>query len=162
MFPSRSRDWIKFERNNETIVLNILFAPYNTKQIRQAYISKYNEERGNQVNLLMINDGTNNWHYYAVISISELTKGITSNHNGDLVCLNCFHSYRTEKKLKKYERICKEHNFCNTKMSIENNNSLKYNSGEKSLKVPSIIYAGIDCLLQKKDTCQNNSKKSCT
>ena len=32
-FPSHSKDWRKFEQNNKTIALNILFAPYNTKQI---------------------------------------------------------------------------------------------------------------------------------
>ena len=29
-----------FEQNNNTIALNILFVPYNTKQIRPGYISK--------------------------------------------------------------------------------------------------------------------------
>ena len=42
-FPSRLKDWKKFEQNNKTIALNILYVPYNTKQIKQAYISKYNE-----------------------------------------------------------------------------------------------------------------------
>ena len=59
-FPSHSKDWRKFECNNETIVSNILYVPYNTKEIRQAYISKHNDERDNQVNLLMITDGTSN------------------------------------------------------------------------------------------------------
>ena len=53
-FPSHSKDWKKFEQNNKTIALNTLFVPYNTKQIRPAYISKYNHERNNQVILLMI------------------------------------------------------------------------------------------------------------
>ena len=43
-FPSHSKDWRKFEQNNKTIALNILYVPYNTKQIKQAYISKYNNE----------------------------------------------------------------------------------------------------------------------
>ena len=55
-FPSHSKDWKKFEQNNKTIALNILFVPYNTKQIRLAYKSKYNHKRDNQVNLLMITD----------------------------------------------------------------------------------------------------------
>ena len=46
----------------------------------------------------MITDGTNNWHYLAVKSISGLLRRITSNHNGDFYCLNCFHPYTTEKK----------------------------------------------------------------
>ena len=37
-FPSRSKDKKKFEQNNKTIALNILYKPYNTKQIKQAYI----------------------------------------------------------------------------------------------------------------------------
>ena len=40
-FPSHSKDWKKFEQNNKTIALNILFVPYNTKQIRPAYLSEY-------------------------------------------------------------------------------------------------------------------------
>ena len=31
----------------------------------------------------MITDGTSNWHYLAVKSISGLLRGKTSNHNGD-------------------------------------------------------------------------------
>ena len=46
----------------------------------------------------MITDGTSNWHYLAVKSISGLLWGVTSNHNGDFYCLNCFKPYTTEKK----------------------------------------------------------------
>ena len=93
------KDWRKFKQSNKTIALNILYETYNTKQIRQAYISKYNNERDNRVNLLMITDGTNNWHYLAVKSISGLLRRRTSNHHGDFYCLNCFHSYTTKRKL---------------------------------------------------------------
>ena len=96
-FPSHSNDWKKFEQNNKTIALNILYVPYNIKQVRPAHISKYNYKRGNQVILLMITDNEK-WHYLAVKNISGLLRGITSNHNGDFYCLNCLHSYTTEKK----------------------------------------------------------------
>ena len=64
-FPSHSNDWKKFEQNNRTIALNILHVPYNTKQIRPAYISKYNSNRHNQIILLIITDNKK-WHYLAV------------------------------------------------------------------------------------------------
>ena len=35
---------------------------------------------------------------------------------------------------------------------------LKYNPGEKSLKFPSMIYADLQCLLRKIDSCQNDPK----
>ena len=55
----------------------------------------------------MISNGEN-CHYLAVKSLSRLLRGITSNHDCDYYCLNCFHSYRTENKLnahKKYAKI---------------------------------------------------------
>ena len=60
----------------------------------------------------MITDGTSNWHYLAVKNISGLLRGITSNYNSDFYCLNCLHLYRTKSKLKKHEKICKNHDFC--------------------------------------------------
>ena len=66
-FPSHSKDWKKFEQNNKTIALNILFVPHNTEKIRLAYKSKHNFKRENQVILLMITDGKK-WHYLTVKS----------------------------------------------------------------------------------------------
>ena len=140
----------------------MLYLSCNTKQIRQAYISKHDNERNNQVNLLMITDGTNNWHYLAVKSISGLLRRITSNHNGDFYCLNCFHPYTTKKKLRKYERISNDHEFCHLKMPDEDKKILKYIPGEKSLKVSFIIYADLECLLRKINICRNNPEKSYT
>ena len=47
-------------------------------------------------------------------------------------------------------------------MPSEENKILKYSSGEKSLKVPFIIYANLKCLLKKVNACQNNPEKSYT
>ena len=105
-------------------------------------------------------DGVNNWHYLAVKSLSKLLRGMTSNHNGDFYYLNCFHSHRTKTKLKKHEKICKDHAFCHVKMPDKNKKLLKYNPGEKWTKVPFIIYKDLECLLQKIDTCQNNPEES--
>ena len=122
---------------------------HNTEKIRLAYKSKHNLKHENQVILLMITD-SKNWHYLAVKSLSALLKGITSNHDGDFSCLNCFRSYRTEKKLKKHESVCNDHEFCCVEMPDEGNKILKYNYGEKSLKGPFMIYADLECFLQRK------------
>ena len=66
-----SKDWKKFEQNNKTIALNILFVPYNAETIRVAYSSEYNHKCKSQVNLLMITD-CNKWHYIAISSLSAL------------------------------------------------------------------------------------------
>ena len=67
-FPSKKEDWNEFEKNNKTIVLNILYIPQNTKEIRHAYKPKYNLEHQNEVIHLMITNGKK-WHYVAVKKI---------------------------------------------------------------------------------------------
>ena len=103
-FPSTSKDWKKFELNNE-IVLNILYVPHNTKKIEIAYKSKHNLTREKEAILLMICNGEN-WHYLTVKNLSRLLRGITSNHGGGFYCLNCFHSHRTKNKLEARKKIC--------------------------------------------------------
>ena len=109
----------------------------------------------------MISNGEN-WHYLAVKNLSRLLRGITSNHNSDYYCLNCFHSYRTENKLNAHRKICENHEYCNIEMPSPNNNIIKYNQGEKSLELPFIIYTDLECLLKKIDTCYNNPDLSST
>ena len=109
----------------------------------------------------MITDGEK-WHYIVVKNLSGLFKGITSNHYGDFYCLNCFHSYRTKSKLEKHKKICENHDYCHVEMPTKDNNIIKHNRGEKSMKLPFLIYADLECLLEKMSTCQNNPNKSST
>ena len=94
--------------------------------------------------------------------MSALFKGITSNHKRDFYCLNCFDSFRTENKLKKHENVCENHDYCYVEMSKEDNKILKYNHVEKSMKVPVIIYADLQSLLEKINICHKNLKKPLT
>ena len=104
------KDWKKFELNNKSIVLNFLYAPYSTMEIRHAYKSKYNLKHENKVILLMNTDGEK-WHYFAVKKLYELLTGIASKHAGDFYCLNCFYSSSTKNKLKK-QRCIENHDYC--------------------------------------------------
>ena len=92
--------------------------------------------------------------------MSALFRGITGNNNGDLYCLNFFQSYTAENKLKKHKKVCENHDYCYVEMPEEDNKILKYNQGEKSMKVPFIIYADLESLLEKINTCHNNPEKS--
>ena len=47
-------------------------------------------------------------------------------------------------------------------MPTNENNTLKYNHGEKSLKVPLVIYVDFECLPIKQQSCQNNPNDSYT
>ena len=44
-FPPTSKDWKRFEQNNESIALNVLYVPHGTKKISLAYKSKMVKNR---------------------------------------------------------------------------------------------------------------------
>ena len=51
---------------------------------------------------------------------------------------------------------------CHVEMPKEDNKIIKYNQGEKSIRSPFIIYADLECLLEKISTCYNNLEESST
>ena len=87
---------------------------------------------------------------------------IGDDNKEDFYCLNCFRSYRTRNKLEAHKKICENHNYCNVEMPTKDNNIIKYNQGEKSIKLPFVVYADLECLLEKMSTCQNNPNEPST
>ena len=90
-FSSHQRDWENFEQKNNSIALHVLFVSYNSEETKLAYKSSYNK-RKNQVVLLMINDEVNNYYYFAIKTLSELSslgwlqgkkKAIINNNNNN-------------------------------------------------------------------------------
>ena len=67
-FSSPQRDWKKFEQNNESIALKVLFLSQNNEEITLVYKSEHNFNRENNVLLFMINDGDDEKNFFAVKS----------------------------------------------------------------------------------------------
>ena len=162
-------DWKTFEKNNLTIPLNIVYT--KEKEIYLPYISKHNSTREKQIILLMIpieekegyeakSDGQ--WHYLAVKILSALLHRITSKNKDDFYCLNCLHSFRTENKLKSYEKVCENKDFCEIVVLSEKDNILEFSQYMKSDKMPYIIFGNIESLIKKIDGCANNPENSST
>ena len=61
-----------------------------------------------------------------------------SNNNGDYYCINFLHSFRRENNLKAQETVCKGCDYCYIEIP------------EKSMRVPFVIYAERESLLEKK------------
>ena len=90
----------------------------------------------------MITDGKK-WHYLAVKKLTGLLTGVTSKYVGDFQCLKCLHWYRTEhvsNELNMNYNVSKNHDYCYLEIPNEENKILKYNHGEKSIKVPFVIH----------------------
>ena len=96
----------------------------------------------------------NGWKRFVCI-----LRGITGNNNGNFYFLN---SHTTENKLEEHKNMYENHDYCYVEMPEEDNKTLKYNHGEKSMRAPFVIYAYLECLLGKMSTRHNNLKKSST
>ena len=96
----------------------------------------------------MITDGKKS-HDLAAKELSALRKGITSNHVRYFYCLNCFHLYTMKNKLKNKKNMCNNNDYSYIEIPIKDNRILKYNHTEKSMKVPFVIYADLESLLEK-------------
>ena len=97
--------------------------------------------------------------------LSTLLRGKTSKYHGDFFCLNCLHSFRTENKLKPYEKVYKNKDFCGIVMLSEKDKILEFNQYLKSDKMQYIIYADIESLIKKNkkiERCANNPENSST
>ena len=60
------------------------------------------------------------------------------------------------------KKVCKDYDYCYVKLLKEDKKISKYKPGEKSSKVPYIVYADLECMFEKLDTCQNDTKNSFT
>ena len=94
--------------------------------------------------------------------LSTLLSGKTSKHHGDLYCLNCFHSFRAENKLKSHEKVCKQKDFWGIVLPSEMDNILEFNRYMKLDKMAYIIYADMESLIKKIEGHANNPENSLT
>lgn len=61
-----------------------------------------------------------------------------------------------QKKLKSFESMCKNHNYCHSKTLEEFNRILKCNQGQKSMRIPFTTYADTKSLLEEIKMCESN------
>ena len=120
-FQSEKDNWKEFEKNNTTTSLNFLYA--KKEKITRAYVSKHNLNCKKQVIFLKIpNDKEIN--YLAVKKLSALLRGITSKHHRYFYCKDYHYSFAIKNKLKSYECLCENKDFCNISMQSEDNKIL--------------------------------------
>ena len=137
-----------------------MLLPHKTVKIHLAYKSKHNLTREKQVVLSMITNGEK-WHYLAAKRLSGLLRGVIGNNNGDFYCLNYFCSYRTKNKSELHRKVCENRDCCKVDMPNKDNNMIEFNQKYYG-KAPFVIYADLECLLEKITTCYNNLEESST
>ena len=78
--------------------------------------------------------------------------------------MNCLHSFATENKLESPKKASKNKDFCNVTTPFEDLKVSKFNRYQKSNQksAPFIIYADLECIIEKIDECKNNPENSST
>ena len=100
----------------------------NIKKIYPAYVSKHN------------------WKTSFFSNDSKLRRMTLSCSKKKLNCI------------KLYKKVCEKKSFCNVIMPFEDTKILEFNQYQKSNKTPFIIYADIECLIEKIDGYKNNTQ----
>ena len=62
----------------------------------------------------------------------------------------------------KTKKVCQNKDFCNIVMLSEDTKILEFNQHNKSDKAPFIIYADLECFIEKIDRCKNNPENFST
>ena len=73
-------------------------------------------------------------------------------------CLNC-HFFRTKNKSESHKKVCANKDLCDVIMHSENTKILKFQY-QKSDKAPFVIYADLECIIEKTNGCENNLENS--
>ena len=76
--------------------------------------------------------------------------------------MNCLNSFSTKNKLEWHKNAYENKEFCNAILSSEYTNILEFNQYQKSDKARFVIYANLECLIEKNDGCKNNPEKLST
>ena len=115
-----------------------------------AYVSKQNSNCEKQVIHLII-PNREECHHLAVKKLSTLLRRITSKHHGDFHCLNYVHFFATKNERESHKKVCENKDFCIVVIPSEDTKILKFSQYQKFDKVPFIIYADLECLIENID-----------
>ena len=97
------------------------------------------------------------WHYLAVKTLSALLRGVMMILLSELPSFFC-----NENKLESHKKVFENKDFCNIIVSFEDTKILEFIQYQKSDKAPFIVYADLDCIIEKIDGCKNNPENSFT
>ena len=152
-FPASFRDIKRFESRNE-ITINIL--AFERKQI---YICRKGKEYDRVANLMLITDH-NNKHYIAIKSLKRSMQNSKCKESQHF-CINCLQGFAEQKSRDEHLVCCQS----NEAVRIEMPNRkpiVQYSDGQYQFKVPFMMYADFESILEPIQGASNNPNVSST
>ena len=154
-FPASTRDIKRFESRNE-ITINIL--AFENKKV---YICRKGREYNRVANLMLITD-QNRKHYVVIKSLKRLLSRQNSKHKeSQHFCTNCSQGIAEQRSRDEHYEYCQS----NEAVRIEMPNSkpiVQYSDGQYQFKVPFMMYADFESILEAVQGASNNPNVSST
>ena len=159
-FPTPIKDVEKFEKIN-----NISINLYTLDGDECVYPLKVvGEEKTDHRDLLVIatNSGEEkpNFHYCCITDLSRLVSNQITNHDGKLFfCRSCFSHYANRGRLEEHKRLCNQRDAIRIKLPPPGT-KVEFKNFSRAMRIPFVIYADFECLLEPVTGCDNDSTSS--
>ena len=159
-FPTPVSQIDKLERQNPNPALNV-FGWEN----EQVIVHRISEKDGGipRINLMLTEQGDNT-HYSWVKRLTALLYDQNRHNESKHFCERCLHGYKRKEMLERHKPECKGllKSPTRTEMLKEGENTMEFKNFYKQMKVPYVIYADFECVLEKIDGCEPPPDKSYT
>lgn len=154
-----SPDKVKLFEKRSGISINVY--SYDEKFVVYPLLTT-NDEKGVHVDLLYIKNG-NNSHYTLIKSLSRLvSQNLNKYEHTKWICRRCLLYFGREDLLLQHKEYCKEHDPVKIMMPKEGE-KIKFKDFNRSMKVPFVAYADLECMLKPiQDGGTIGTKKACS
>jgi len=145
-FPFELKNIPKFEVKSG-VSINIYSYDEEKRCIYPLHITK--NKTNQHVNLFYMSDETES-HYCWIKNLSALVRRqITKDCRKIYVCDRCLQKCSSEERLAKHEENCKKFDAVNINLPGKDKNFVKFQDYNNSLRVPFVIYADFECILER-------------
>ena len=154
-FPASIRDIKRFESRNE-IMINIL-----ALEDVKVYICRKDKEYDRAANLMLITDH-NKKHYVAIKSLKRMLSRQNSKHKeSQHFCINDLQGFAEQKSRDEHFVYCRSNEA--VRIEIPNKKPIvEYSDGQYQFKVPFMMYADFESILEPIQGASNNHNVSST
>ena len=154
-FPVSMRDIKRFESRNE-ISVNVL-----ALDGKMPYICRKGGNYNRTVNLMIIQDNEKS-HYIAIKSLGRLLSMQNSKHKeSQHFCTNCLQGFAEQHSRDEHYAYCKSNESVRIEMPTKHP-IVEYSNGQHQFKVPFVMYADFESILEPIQGAINNPNVSST
>ena len=154
-YPVSTKDINKFETRNR-IGVNVL-----ALDGRNPYICRKGLDYERTVNLMILEDGEKK-HYVAIKSLERLLSMNNSKHKeSQHFCNNCLQGFKTQESRDNHYDYCRSNESVRIEMPTRNP-IVSYSNGQHQFKVPFVMYADFESILEPIQGVSNDPAQSST